>query len=217
MGHEAFQVNAHARAIKHGKLEGQKQKEEAYKTVRSGVELVFTPDQCQGVERSTKCLNQWLTVVPNAKNNSILGKDEFRDMVLLQYNVYPRTSPSLITACRNKSRDDLGLTVSQAYTPSAIRNDPRVLTCRECSVKGECPESAGPQAPQDLSVQVIKPKDKQKDPNLYGDLLICGLWQAQTDAIINVQINNTDAKSYISKPLESVLAAQEKEKKDKYL
>eukprot|EP00957_Ditylum_brightwellii_P028665 2165478-Ditylum_brightwellii.AAC.1 len=159
--------------MEHGKFEGWKQKEEAYKTVRSEVESVFMPGQCQGIERSTKCLNQWFTVVPNAKNNSVLGKDKFHDMVLLRYKIIPKDLPkvcdgcgkrhtlqhalhckigSLITAYHNKSRDDLGLTASQAYTPSAICDDPRVLTCQECSVKGECPESAAPQAPQDLLV-----------------------------------------------------------------
>eukprot|EP00957_Ditylum_brightwellii_P141844 10806972-Ditylum_brightwellii.AAC.1 len=158
MGCEAFQVDAHARATKHGKMEGKKQKEEEYTRVRSEVESVFTPDQCCGVERSTKCLNQWLTVVPNAENNSVLGKDKFRDMVLLR----------LITAGHNKSRDNLGLTTSQAYTPSTVRNNPQVFKCQECSVEGECLESAGPQAPQDLPVQVIKPKDKKRTQTCTG-------------------------------------------------
>eukprot|EP00957_Ditylum_brightwellii_P162587 12380516-Ditylum_brightwellii.AAC.1 len=176
--------------------------------MRSEVESVFTPNQCCGMEKSTKCLNQWLTVVPNAENNSILGKDEFCDTVLLR--LLDHSLPQQI-------KNDLGLTASQAYTPSAIRDNPKVLTCQECSVAGECPETTRPQAPQDLPAKVIKPKDKEKDPNIYGDLLIHGLWQAQTDAIIDVQITDTNAKSYISKPLESVLVAQEKEKKNKYL
>eukprot|EP00957_Ditylum_brightwellii_P162770 12394740-Ditylum_brightwellii.AAC.1 len=80
MGHEEFQVNAHARAMEQEKLEERKQKEEEYKRVRSEVELVFMPDQCCAVERTTKCFNQWLTVVLNAENNSILGKNKPHDM-----------------------------------------------------------------------------------------------------------------------------------------
>eukprot|EP00957_Ditylum_brightwellii_P016488 1239305-Ditylum_brightwellii.AAC.1 len=80
MGCEDFQVNAHARDMEYGKLEGRKQKEEEYKRVRSDVESVFTLNQCCGVEMSTKFPSQWLTVVPNDKNNSILGKDEFCNM-----------------------------------------------------------------------------------------------------------------------------------------
>eukprot|EP00957_Ditylum_brightwellii_P054895 4160920-Ditylum_brightwellii.AAC.1 len=171
---EVFQVDAHARAMDHGKVEGKKQKEEEYMWVRSEVESVFISDQCCGVERSTKCFNQWLTVVPDAENNLVLGKGKFCNMVLLQYNIIPKDLPKvcngcgkrhtlqhalqcktggLITACYNKARDDLGLTASQAYTPTAIHNDPKVFTCQEFSVEGECPESAGPQAPQDAPVQ----------------------------------------------------------------
>eukprot|EP00957_Ditylum_brightwellii_P025020 1893401-Ditylum_brightwellii.AAC.1 len=57
-------------------------------------------------------------------------------------------------------------------------------------------------------------RDKDKDPGLYGDLMIQHLWKRQTDCILNICIANTDAKFYISCSVESVLAAQEKEKKD---
>eukprot|EP00957_Ditylum_brightwellii_P202372 15329844-Ditylum_brightwellii.AAC.1 len=46
--------------------------------------------------------------------------------------------------------------------------------------------------------------------------MIRHLWKHQVDTIIDVRITDTDAKSYISRPLETVLAAQEKEK-GKYL
>eukprot|EP00957_Ditylum_brightwellii_P025495 1926979-Ditylum_brightwellii.AAC.1 len=60
-------------------------------------------------------------------------------------------------------------------------------------------------------------KDKDKEGNLYGNLVIHHLWKHQVDTVINVRITDTDAKSYISCPLETVLAAQEKDKKGKYL
>jgi hypothetical protein len=50
-----------------------------------------------------------------------------------------------------------------------------------------------------------------------GDLLIRGFWARGTDAIINVRVTNTDAKSYWSKDPHKVLAQHEKEKKRKYL
>eukprot|EP00957_Ditylum_brightwellii_P010675 808300-Ditylum_brightwellii.AAC.1 len=167
-------------------------------------------NQCHGVERPMLCLNQWLTVIPNVANNSILVKDEFWDMVLLWYKIVPKDLPKVCDGCgkfhslqhalqckkggligahRNEARDDLGLTASWTYS----------------------------QATSAPAVSIIKPKDKEKAPNLYGDLLIRGLWKPQTDAIIDVSITNTDTKSYISRLLKSVLAAQEREKKEKYL
>eukprot|EP00957_Ditylum_brightwellii_P071720 5451840-Ditylum_brightwellii.AAC.1 len=62
----------------------------------------------------------------------------------------------------------------------------------------------------DIDVWVFKRKDKANDFSLYGDLLIQHLWNRQTDTIIDICITHTDAKSYISRPLQSVLAAQEK-------
>eukprot|EP00957_Ditylum_brightwellii_P170585 12984735-Ditylum_brightwellii.AAC.1 len=47
--------------------------------------------------------------------------------------------------------------------------------------------------------------------------MIRHLWKRHTDCILDIRITNTDVKSYISCPVEVVLAAQEKEKKDKYL
>eukprot|EP00957_Ditylum_brightwellii_P147933 11264145-Ditylum_brightwellii.AAC.2 len=71
-------------------------------------------------------------------------------------------------------------------------------------------------APEVAGVQLLQKKDKEKEGNLYGNLIICYLWKHQVDTVINVRITDTNAKSYISRPLESVLAAQEKEK-GKYL
>eukprot|EP00957_Ditylum_brightwellii_P171683 13070013-Ditylum_brightwellii.AAC.1 len=70
---------------------------------------------------------------------------------------------------------------------------------------------------KEADMRVLRKKDKDKEGNLYGDLMIRHLWKHQVDTVIDVRITNTDAKSYISHPLETVLAAQEKEKKGKYL
>ncbi|OEU07108.1 hypothetical protein FRACYDRAFT_251843 [Fragilariopsis cylindrus CCMP1102] len=50
-----------------------------------------------------------------------------------------------------------------------------------------------------------------------GDLLIKGFWDNGMDAIIDVRITDTDAKSYRTRDPKKVLQSQEKEKKKKYL
>jgi hypothetical protein len=50
-----------------------------------------------------------------------------------------------------------------------------------------------------------------------GDLLIRGFWARGTDAIVDVRVTDTDAKSYCSRDPHKVLAQQEREKKKKYL
>eukprot|EP00957_Ditylum_brightwellii_P206843 15350224-Ditylum_brightwellii.AAC.1 len=47
--------------------------------------------------------------------------------------------------------------------------------------------------------------------------MIRHLWKHQVDTVIDVRITDTDAKYHISRPLETLLAAQEKGKKGKYL
>jgi hypothetical protein len=49
-----------------------------------------------------------------------------------------------------------------------------------------------------------------------GDLLIRGFWENGMDAIIDVRITDTDAKSYASRDPKKTIQSQEKEKKKKY-
>eukprot|EP00957_Ditylum_brightwellii_P207176 15351824-Ditylum_brightwellii.AAC.1 len=68
---------------------------------------------------------------------------------------------------------------------------------------------------EDEEVCIIKKEDKDNNISLYKALLIWHLWKHQTNTIINVCITDTVAKFYISKPLQSVLAVQEKGKNGK--
>eukprot|EP00957_Ditylum_brightwellii_P055107 4177191-Ditylum_brightwellii.AAC.1 len=47
--------------------------------------------------------------------------------------------------------------------------------------------------------------------------MIHHMWKRQVNTVIDIRITDTDAKSHILRPLEILLAAQEKEKKGKYL
>ena len=51
---------------------------------------------------------------------------------------------------------------------------------------------------------------------LRGDVLIRGVFQSNTDCVVDVRISNTDAPSYRNRKPEKVLESQEKEKKAKY-
>ena len=50
-----------------------------------------------------------------------------------------------------------------------------------------------------------------------GDAEVHGFWERGRPCIFDVRITDTDAQSYCNKDVPKVLAAQEKEKKDKYL
>jgi hypothetical protein len=50
-----------------------------------------------------------------------------------------------------------------------------------------------------------------------ADLNIRGVWQPQTSALFDIRVINTDAESYVTRSIKSVLAGAEQEKKRKYL
>ena len=54
-------------------------------------------------------------------------------------------------------------------------------------------------------------------PALVADLGVRGLWAAQTEALFDIRVMDTDAQSYTSGTVDSVLLSAENEKKKKYL
>ena len=86
------------------------------------------------------------------------------------------------------------------------------MALKESAIRAE-PE-INPSASIMDSSNTITAIDKNGD---RGDLLIKGFWDNGMDAIIDVRITDTDAKSYRTRDPKKVLQSQEKEKKKKYL
>eukprot|EP00957_Ditylum_brightwellii_P178822 13621370-Ditylum_brightwellii.AAC.1 len=167
IGRADFSMDNHANIMENERIKGKKNKEEKYVKARGKMEKEYIVDQCCIVERATKCVNKWLVMLPDLTNNIVLGKDELQYMVLLEHK------SGLLGAFHNEARDDLGLTASQAYSPSNIHNKPKVNSCQDNKNGKECLETTyQQQVTSDIYVSVIKTKDKEKDPNLYGDILI---------------------------------------------
>eukprot|EP00957_Ditylum_brightwellii_P108978 8312883-Ditylum_brightwellii.AAC.1 len=105
--------------MENGKL-GEKMREaQWYMEPRQQVESVYIGDQIRSVECASMRMNHWLTVVPCTANNSVMGNDELWDMYVLQCK-----TGGLIGAHNDDYRDDLGLIATQAFSPSAICDDP---------------------------------------------------------------------------------------------
>jgi len=214
-----------------GRWEGKKRKSVRYESIFSEVSAPLSPDLKRGLEERAKEGGDWLNMMPRYKNNNVLGEGEFRDGLLMRYMSEPSDLPShcdgcgkkfglkhaldcktggLITARHDELRDELCVVGTQAYSPAAIRDEPYVKSGRNRS--GQDQEAA-----DDSPVRVITRKRGEEEGELRGDLSIRGLWNRQTDTIIDVRITNSDAKSYLNKTVAKHLLAQEKEKKDKYL
>eukprot|EP00957_Ditylum_brightwellii_P197077 15014393-Ditylum_brightwellii.AAC.1 len=94
-------------------------------------------------------MNNWLTVVLCTANNLILNKEEFRDQVLMIYLITPNGLPTicvcgkrhtlkhalqckiggLVGGRHNDARDNLGCVATQAISPNAVHDNPRVQPC----------------------------------------------------------------------------------------
>eukprot|EP00957_Ditylum_brightwellii_P198885 15159247-Ditylum_brightwellii.AAC.1 len=67
---------------------------------------------------------------------------------------------------------------------------------------------------EEADVRAIQQKDRDKEGNLYSNLMIRHLWKTQVDTVIDMRITDTDVKSHILRPLDTLLTAQEKEKRE---
>ena len=53
--------------------------------------------------------------------------------------------------------------------------------------------------------------------SLIADLCVCGVWEPQTEALFDIRVVDTDARSYHARSPRDVLGSAEVEKKHKYL
>ena len=112
----------------------------------------------------------------------------------------------LVISQHNEVRDELGDLAAKAFIPSMVCNEPRIHT--SCTMGTKTAQAEKSQVNQNLK------KSQNED---HGDLLIRGLWAHGTDCILDIHVTDTDANGYQSKDPKKVLAAQEREKKNKYL
>ena len=99
MGRTDFRSDVHQATMEKGGEAGSVRKEEMYKGVRETVDKDYTGNQKQGLDRASKSLNHWISVVPCSANKSVLGKDEFRDMILYCYRITPKDLPAICDGC----------------------------------------------------------------------------------------------------------------------
>eukprot|EP00957_Ditylum_brightwellii_P060659 4605590-Ditylum_brightwellii.AAC.1 len=107
-------------------------------------------------------------VVPHTANNSVLNKEEFRDQALMRYLITPSSLPSvcacgkchmlnhalqckiggLIGGQHSQARDNLGCIATQAISPYAVCNNPRVQPCWDSKAGKNAKVAANTKAPE---------------------------------------------------------------------
>ena len=151
-------------------------------------------------------ISAWLSVLPLARSQFDLSAQEFRDGLALHYR---KPLLSLSSVC-----DGCGAPLSIEHA----------LDCRFGGLvtrrHNEVRDAFG-----DLASLVWSPVVKEPVVNdgsagadtLIADMCVRGVWEAQTEALFDIRVIDTDARSYCTRSPKDVLGTAEGEKKHKYL
>jgi hypothetical protein len=161
----------------------------------------------------------WLSTIPTHFNGSVLGNEEFQDGIRLRYMKIPNNLPTKCDGCNSdfsvghahqckkgglviRRHDEINYELANlmrlAFKKSTVRAEPRIF-------------NGSPATDSETSSPTVDASGER------GDLLVRGFWENGMDAIIDVRVVDTDAKSYNSRAPEKVLKSAEKVKKNKYL
>jgi len=171
----------------------------------------------------------WLTVVPSRLNGSGISAEEWRDNVRLRYNLQPIDMPDRCDGCNcqltvehalsckkgglvhirhDDVADEWRYLCGTALSFGRVEREPRIY-----SSVGRLVREAGEAAETPAAGE----RDEMQTTGERGDAGVHGFWQRQRMAIFDVRITDTDARSARGRDYTKILAAHEKEKKDKYL
>ena len=169
-------------------------------------ELDGTQERAVRRARETK-ISSWLSVTPVAKHHFDLSAQEFRDSLAIRYRKPLLEVPSNCDGC------------------SAPFNLSHALSCRKGGLvtqrHNEVRDAFGDLSSlaygQVVREPVVREAHHSSDsPALVADLSVHGIWVPQSEALFDVRIIDTDARSYLNRSPLYVLSAAEEEKKRKY-
>ena len=152
-------------------------------------------------------ISLWLNVLPIARHHFDLTRQEFRDALAIRYKKPLLHIPPNCNGC------------------GSVFNLAHALSCRKGGLviqrHNEIRDAFGDLSALAWSMVRHEPIVREADietntPALIADLAVRGVWSPQTEALFDVRIVDTDARSYGDLSPTVVLGNAEKEKKDKY-
>lgn len=172
----------------------------------------FPEDRKRAIERSvfktSKCKSSgWLSVLPLQKQHFDLSPCEFRDALAIRYKRKPVEMPS---ACDGCGCSNFSLEHALSCKTGGL------ITRRHNEVRDVFGELMTTAWGNCIKEPIITEADGTS-PGLRGDLACRGVWEPQRVALFDVRVIDTDAPSYVSRPVSNVLTSAEQEKQRKYL
>ena len=158
------------------------------------------------LQKARDCLSAWLLVPPIEKENFDLSAEEFRDGLALRYGKPLLQLPPVCDGCGSDFSVTHALDCRKGGLVTQRHNEIRDTICGLASmVWGQVTQEP-----------VVCDSLDSGNSSLVADIAIRGVWQRQATALFDVRVIDTDARSYLHRPPQSIIATAEREKKRKY-
>ena len=207
VGLEIFELDSHFDRVSSNKLHYRHQLNTVFDDEFSRLIALFDPMQQRAILHARDGnISSWLSVLPLARSQFDLLAQEFRDGLALRYRKPLLSLPSVCDGC--------GAPFSVDHTLDCRFGG--LITRRHNEVR----DAFG-----DLASLVWSPVVKEpivcdgsgSADSLIADLSVRGVWEPQTEALFDIRVVDTDARSYRARSPRDVLSCAEVEKKCKYL
>ena len=151
--------------------------------------------------------SNWLTVCPIAHYQFDLSAVEFRDALAMRYS---RSLLGMSAEC-----DGCGAMFDLQHALDCRKGG--LITQRHNEVRDALGDIAALAYKDVIREPIVREADDARAVTaLVADLGVRGMWQPQTEALIDVRVVDTDAPSHAHRTVSAVLATAEREKKRKY-
>jgi hypothetical protein len=168
----------------------------------------YSPSKKRALERiSDERTSSWLSVLPVARDNFDLSAREFRDALALRYQRPLAKAP---THCDGCGQD---FTISHAL--SCKKGG--LIIMRHNEIRDAVGDISSLVWPSVQREPIVRDADDSKNISaLVADLAVRGVWQPQDLALLDIRVTDTDASSYLARPVRKILSEAEESKKRKY-
>ena len=207
LGRGEMDVSSHSSCVSSARREAKSTRQKEHLTQFESLVQGF-PERKQRVLRGAAehSTGTWLSVLPCAKNDSVLSPREFRDGLAMRYQKPLLQMPSSCDGCGAKFSLEHGLNCANGVNLIERHNEVRDTT-------GYLAALAFSHVTRE---PVVREHGTGNGGALVCDLAVRGVWNTQTEALFDFRVVNTDAQSYASRPVAAVLETVAKAKKAKH-
>ena len=157
----------------------------------------------------------WLSIMPDGYNGTVLTGDEFQDSLHIRYGLNPKGLQDRCDGCSDKFCVGRALSCKKGGLITMRHDDVKAewqSLCAKALSSLACTDE--PSIHNGLSTPEKKNQSTDPLPELRGDVSVRNFWKRGQEAIFDVRITDTEAKSYCGQDPDKILARHEKEKKN---